>query len=123
MGRSAQFIAGIGTIVAIGVIVPLASSQTAPPPGTPGYVDVNKGECIKQYYIDHVPGAGFRSPEEAIASALPSQSASMEQRVVVAGKHVVFEKHEDGKVVAAYDVVKQENGNWVLDTTQEKAAC
>lgn len=124
MKRSFMFLSGLGAAVALGFLIPMANSQSAPPSSPSGYVEATEGECVKTWIIEHWaddPG-GFTTPEQAIELSFPGESAAMSKREVKADEHVVFEKYENGKLVAVHDVVSI-NGEWVLDTTQSKVPC
>lgn len=133
MRKGASILAGFLAVLALGVVVPLASSDTPPSQ----FVQLSQGECERTRYasyasnLDEVaakyPGfsiGGEASPEEALAASnfAEGKSADSMHRRDVSSREVAFEEVEDGKTVATYLVIKI-GEEWVVQEAHQKESC
>ena len=124
MSNGAKSALGFGVALLLALVVPLALGQQNPPSDSPGYVDVEEGECFSHDHLDYCGAGDSKTPEDALNKvALKGQTAEgFVRREAVPGEHVVFEKYENGKIIEAYDAVKI-NGLWALQDSKKKVSC
>jgi hypothetical protein len=128
MRSQVSLFAGLGVMVTLAVISPGASSQEAAPPYA--YVDLSDGECETTRHFDYVaegPLDAQKTPELALqlANATKDQAATMTKRQVddpTGTPHVVFESHQNGKIVEAVDVIRVATG-WVIKNQIFRSSC
>lgn len=122
MKKVALLLSGIGVAVGLAVIIPVAVSQSPPPPY--GYVESLEGECretivSEQFYFAGGGKGAATTPEDALAK-IKQDSSEWSRRDVAAADNpgpplVVFEKSDGDRIVAATEVRKFESGWAVTD--------
>jgi hypothetical protein len=105
-----------------GRILDHRSEPEASVTGYPVYVPPRPGECMRSVYADHVADAkGPATPIAPIRAAVPDAGA-LRERAVTADIRV-FERFDNGRLVAAYQVVRAPRGGWLFTYGAESRPC
>jgi hypothetical protein len=127
MRKVVSLIAGIGTVVALGFAIPAAISHPTP---SAGFVEGEQGACWSGWSAQFADYSkqGTATPELAIDAYFsrvgkPSAADQGVQKRDVTSDHVVFEKHSEGKVVEAFDVIQLGSGQWVVSDVKISNTC